>query len=81
MVKIKKINVNIHLQLFDALNANMDANFHSSWITCLDEPMMVWLNQYDTALALCIIGKINYQSKELATQLKTLASHGLVSTG
>jgi hypothetical protein len=33
-------------QLIDAWNENMDVNFRSSWITCLDESMMVWLNQY-----------------------------------
>jgi len=32
-------------QLIDAWNENMDANFRSSWITCFDESMMMWMDQ------------------------------------
>jgi Transposase IS4 len=33
-------------QLVDCWNANMAANFSPGWVTCLDESMMTWTNQF-----------------------------------
>ena len=41
-------------QLIAKWNANMDANFEPGWISCLDESMSKWVNEYTCPGYMCV---------------------------